>query len=158
MRRIKTNLCHLIEIAAEREPASPALTYRTEQVAYGNLWRRVRSFAAGLGALGLQRNDRVAVFLEKRIETVIAIFGVAAAGGVCVPINPLLKPGQVAYILHDCSVRVLVTSPERLAQLAGDAARCPALLARRDVASRWNGEPGPAVMWAAVVEDWSEAM
>ena len=46
------------------------------------------------------------------------MFGAAAAGGVFVPVNPLLKPEQVAYILADCNVRVLVTSADRLA--AGD--------------------------------------
>ena len=43
---------------------------------------------------------------------------VSAAGGVLVPINPLLRPPQVGYILRDCDVRVLVTTSERLALLA----------------------------------------
>ena len=57
------------------------------------------------------------MYLEKRFETVIAAFGAAAAGSVFVPVNPLLKPEQVAYILQDCNVRILVTSAERLALL-----------------------------------------
>jgi acyl-CoA synthetase (AMP-forming)/AMP-acid ligase II len=48
---------------------------------------------------------------RKRFETVVAAFGAAAAGGVFVPVNPLLKPAQVGYILRDCNVRVLVTRP-----------------------------------------------
>ncbi len=51
-----------------------------------------------------------------------------AAGAVFVPLNPLLKPEQVAYILRDCNVRVLVTSPERLALLGADRwPQCPDL-------------------------------
>jgi len=69
----------------------------------------------------------VAVYMEKRIENVAAMFGASAAGCVFVPVNPLLKPEQVAYILADCSVRLLVTTPERLAQLAPVLAACPAL-------------------------------
>ena len=72
------------------------------------------AFAAGLRQLGLERGDRVGVYLDKRIETVVALFGTSAAGGVFVPINPLLRAHQVGYILADCGVRVLVTSPERL--------------------------------------------
>ena len=69
----------------------------------------------------------MAVFLDKRIETVAAIFGTSAAGGAFVPVNPLLRQHQVAYILGDCDVRVLVTSPERL-QLLGEALKaCPTL-------------------------------
>ena len=57
-------------------------------------------------------------------ETVIASFGAPAAGGVFVPLNPLLKPEQVAYIMRDCNVRMLVTSPERYALLTESLAAC----------------------------------
>ena len=56
--------------------------------------------------------------MQNNIEHVAALFGAAAAGMVFVPVNPLLKPEQVAYILRDCDVRVLVTSADRLRQLA----------------------------------------
>jgi acyl-CoA ligase (AMP-forming) (exosortase A-associated) len=114
---IKINLSHLVQQAALMRSAAPAVTYRSTTCTYAELWRQVCQFASGLSAIGLHRNDRVAVLLEKRIETVVAIFGTAAAGGVSVPINPLLKPQQVAHILGDCSVRLLVTSPERLSQI-----------------------------------------
>ena len=67
-----------------------------------------------MAALDIARGARVAVYLEKRIETVVASFGAPAHGAVFVPINPLLKAEQVGYILRDCDVRVLVTSAERL--------------------------------------------
>jgi acyl-CoA ligase (AMP-forming) (exosortase A-associated) len=114
---IKIRLSDLVHLAALTHDAAPALTYRDTTCTYAELWEQVCGFAAGLSAAGLRRNDRVAVLLEKRIETVVAIFGTAAAGCVTVPINPLLKPRQVAHILGDCGVRMLVTSPERLAQL-----------------------------------------
>ena len=50
------------------------------------------------------------------------IFGRSAAGGVFVPVNPLLKAKQVGYILDDCAVRVLVTPPERLDLLRDELA------------------------------------
>jgi acyl-CoA ligase (AMP-forming) (exosortase A-associated) len=55
------------------------------------------------------------------------LFGAAAAGGVFVPINPLLKPEQVAYILGDCNVKVLLTSADRLKLLAAVLPQCPDL-------------------------------
>jgi acyl-CoA ligase (AMP-forming) (exosortase A-associated) len=84
----------------------------------------VTRFASGLLSLGLQRGERVAIYLEKRFETVIASFGAPAAGGAFVPLNPLLKAEQVGYILRDCNVRVLVTSPERLALLQETLPAC----------------------------------
>src|SRR5215510_12541056 len=85
---------------------------------YQGLATSVGAFRSGVLSLGLARAERIAIYLEKRFETVIACFGAAAAGGVFVPLNPLLKPEQVAYILRDCNVRVLVTSSERLALLS----------------------------------------
>jgi acyl-CoA ligase (AMP-forming) (exosortase A-associated) len=114
----------LVFHSARQRPDAIALTYGTNHLSYGDLADRMARFAGGLAGLGLQRGERVAIYLEKRFETVIASFGTPAAGGVFVPINPLLKPEQVGYILRDCNVRVLVTSPERLAQLAPTIAEC----------------------------------
>jgi acyl-CoA ligase (AMP-forming) (exosortase A-associated) len=83
--------------------------------------------ARGLVAAGLGRGERVGIYLEKRFETVIGIFGTAAAGGVFVPINPLLRARQVAHILNDCAVRILVTSADRLASLELDFSAFPGL-------------------------------
>ncbi len=111
-------LPELISLAAERDAAATALTYGRQSLSYGDLQQGVERCASGLLELGLARGERVGIYLEKRFETVIASFGAAAAGGVFVPLNPLLKPEQVAYILRDCNVRVLVTSGERLKLLA----------------------------------------
>ena len=120
-------LPELIALSADRTPEAPALTFGTRTLKYAELQAAVAAFAAGLGALGLARADRVGIYLDKRLETVIASFGAPAAGGVFVPVNPLLKPEQVGYILRDCNVRVLVTSAERLPQLAATLADCPDL-------------------------------
>jgi len=109
-----TLLHELIHLSANRSPDSPALTYGKLTLSYAELQNATTMFASGLMSLGLQRGERVAIYLEKRFETVVASFGTPAAGGVFVPINPLLKAEQVGYILRDCNVRVLVTSPERL--------------------------------------------
>ena len=113
--------------SAEKVPQRAALAYGNIRLEYAALARQVRQSCAGLRRLGLQRSARVAVYLEKRPETVVAIFGAAAAGGVFVPVNPLLKPEQVAYILKDCNVSILVTSAERLELLAPALRDCPDL-------------------------------
>jgi acyl-CoA ligase (AMP-forming) (exosortase A-associated) len=113
--------------AARRAPGAEALVYGARRLDYASLAAEVRQVASALLALGLGRGERVAVYLEKRIENVTAMFGAAAAGGVFVPVNPLLKPEQVAFIASDCDVRVLVTSNDRLRTLAPSLAQCPAL-------------------------------
>jgi acyl-CoA ligase (AMP-forming) (exosortase A-associated) len=109
---------------AGKTPHQGALAHQRARLDYGALATQVLDCASGLLRLGLGRSERVAVYLEKRPETVIALFGAAAAGGVFVPVNPLLKPDQVAYILRDCNVRILVTSVERLGLLASVLNEC----------------------------------
>lgn len=122
-----TLLTELLTLTAERTPQALALTSDASSLAYGDLGAGVSQFASGLLGLGLGRGERVAIYLEKRFETVMASFGAPAAGAVFVPVNPLLKPEQVAYILRDCNVRVLVTSPERLVLIKDALAECPDL-------------------------------
>ena len=99
---------------ARTDPLSPALYCKEQQFNYAQLAESVRSTGTGLLALGLKAGERVAVYLPKQVETVFALFGAAQAGGCFVPVNPILKPRQVAHILPHCQVRTLVTSAARL--------------------------------------------
>ncbi len=143
-----TLLADLIESRALATPHAPALVYKESTTAYGALWSQVRRVARGLVGLHVHRGERVGVYLDKRSETVETIFGAAAAGAVFVPINPLLRARQVAYILRDCAVRVLITSADRLATLEADLADCPDLRAvvLLDGDGHGSGLAGPAVL------------
>jgi acyl-CoA ligase (AMP-forming) (exosortase A-associated) len=150
---VRTNIHHLLEHRAKSHPESPALTYKKITNSYAELWDQARNVAGGLFHLGLVREQRVAVFLEKRIETVAAIFGTSAAGGAFVPVNPLLRPQQVAHIMNDCDVRVLVTSAERLALLREELKGCAALDHVVIVGAGEVAEAQPAVY---AVHPWAE--
>jgi len=120
-------LHHLISNSARRDPSALALSAGTEALAYETLDDLVAGFGRGVCSLGLERAQRVGIYLDKRAETVIACFGAAAGGGAFVPLNPLLKPDQVTYILRDCNVAVLVTSQERFSLLRPGLVDCPDL-------------------------------
>ncbi len=105
-------------------PNAVALLHKNSEYSYAQLQVQVESVAAGLTQGGLAPAERVAIYLPKQPETVFGIFGAALAGGVFVPVNPLLKPNQVAYILKNCNVRVLITSADRLSLLADVLAQC----------------------------------
>ncbi len=123
-----SDLVHdFISHAARLTPAAPALAYGEQRLNYAQLAQAVADAAQALLGAGVGRASRVAVYLEKRIENVAACFGATAAGAVFVPVNPLLKAAQVAYILADCGVSVLVTSAERLRLLAPVLADCPSV-------------------------------
>jgi acyl-CoA ligase (AMP-forming) (exosortase A-associated) len=117
----------LLSTSADRSPDAPAIKFKKAAVCYAELSRRADSFARALISAGLGRQERVAVYLPKRPETVTTIFGTTMAGGVFVPVNPLLKPPQVGHILRDCTVRVLVTTAQRLSELSDELVQSPDL-------------------------------
>jgi acyl-CoA ligase (AMP-forming) (exosortase A-associated) len=123
-----TALLHeLLTASAERAPDAAALKFKRAESSYAQVAGLVERFAEGLLAAGLSKQERVAVYLPKRPETVATIFGATMAGGVFVPVNPLLKPPQVGHILRDCAVRVLVTSAQRATELTDELAQSPEL-------------------------------
>lgn len=122
------NLLHeLIYRAAARFGPAPALIAGNRGWSYAELEAAVRQAAGGFRERGLGRQERVAVYLPKSLETVAALFGAAAAGGAFVPVNPVLKGDQVGHILRDSGARVLVTSTARLLAVRDALGDCPAL-------------------------------
>ena len=123
-----SDLIHqFIAQGAKSAPDATALLFKDQSLSYTDLQAEVYSAARGLLALGIAPGERVAAYLPKQPETVFGLFGAAAAGACFVPVNPLLKPRQVAYILAHCNVRVLITSGQRLKLLEEVLADCPDL-------------------------------
>lgn len=119
------NLVHeLIYQSANHSPDNEALSYCGQKKNYETLASEIEQLASGFLSAGLGRGERLAIYLEKRHETVNAFFATNAAGGVFVPVNPLLKPEQVSYILKDCNASILVTSTERFKLLAETLTVC----------------------------------
>lgn len=147
-------LHELIDVSAQAHPDRGALTAGQQTLSYTELAQGVARVSDGLHGLGLARSERVAIFLDKRVETVLGIFGTARAGGVFVPVNPVLKPEQVAYILKDCNVRVLITSPERLTALGEVLGQCHDL---RQVVVTGEHNPDAAPEGTEVI-DWARFM
>ncbi|HND35530.1 MAG TPA: acyl-CoA ligase (AMP-forming), exosortase A system-associated [Nitrosomonas sp.] len=114
----------LIYKAANCGAKSEALISQQHRLDYLELAEQTQKLATGFIKIGIARGERLAVYLEKRVEGVTALFAASAAGGVFVPINPLLKAEQVSYILSDCNVRILVTSISRFNLLKSVLTNC----------------------------------
>ncbi|MBI1181732.1 MAG: acyl-CoA ligase (AMP-forming), exosortase A system-associated [Alphaproteobacteria bacterium] len=112
----------LIECGLQRNPLGDAVRLGGEGMNYTDLAAAVRRAASAFLASGLQPGGRVAIYLPKSFAAVQAIFGAARAGGVFVPVNPVLRTRQVAHILRDSGATHLVTTPDRLEALRQDGA------------------------------------
>lgn len=118
---------HLIEKFAVETPGAAALYHKKEMITYEALNDAVESFAEYLKHLNATPGERIAIYLPKQPETVTAIFAASRCHCVFVPLNPVLKPDQVAYILKDSGARILVTSDKRKQSLREVLPGCPDL-------------------------------
>jgi acyl-CoA ligase (AMP-forming) (exosortase A-associated) len=143
----------LVLSTAKHKPTSTALKYQDDSWSYAALANAVLALAAGLKLYGLPCNGRVAIYADKRPETVISIWAASAAGGVFVPVNPLLKAQQLSYILRDCDVHTLVTTRQRWELVASELKTCMAL---RQVILM-DEKNLPAVTMGPVVHNWESA-
>jgi len=146
-------LHEFITLSAEKTPDAPAIAHKQLTINYQTLAQRITTTGQSLLAQGLARGERVAIYLPKQLETVIALFATSYIGGVFVPINPLLKPEQVAYILKDCNVRILVTSHDRLTQLKPVLDDCHDLFCVIDTS---NKSPSSASSTHYQIQHWEQ--
>jgi acyl-CoA ligase (AMP-forming) (exosortase A-associated) len=98
---------------------APALILRDRIISFGELERLVGQVALFLRQTGLAPGDRIATWLPKTVEACIMTLAAPRAGLIHVPINPALKPAQVAHILADSGAAALVTQAARAALVDG---------------------------------------
>lgn len=102
-------LHHLLEASALSRPGADAVVDRERSITYGELDRRSGGLAGLLMALGVERGDRVGLYLDKSLESIVGVYGVLKAGAAYVPLDPHAPVGRLGYIAQDCGVRVLLS-------------------------------------------------
>ncbi|XUM23359.1 AMP-binding protein [Bradyrhizobium oligotrophicum S58] len=113
----------LLKRAARRFPERVAITDGARQVTFTELERDANRFANHLVAKGLKPGEKISTVCNNSIEFVKALFGIHRAGLVWVPINTMLGPADMDYILGHAEVRFaliddnLYAQPERRAAL-----------------------------------------
>jgi amino acid adenylation domain-containing protein len=108
-------LHHLLESSAKRYPDRIAIVDGDRTVTYAELDRRANQLAHTLGDLGVARGDRVGLYLEKSLESLVGIYGVLKAGAAYVPLDQNAPTARLGYIAGNCEIRVLLTGKERSA-------------------------------------------
>jgi len=74
--------------------------------------RNANLLANALKALGIHKGDRVAVQMPNSPEVLSAFPAIYKIGAVVVPLNPLVRPEQAAYVYRDCGAKAILTSSD----------------------------------------------
>jgi amino acid adenylation domain-containing protein len=104
---------HLVEASAAARPDAVAVVDGDRTITYVELDQQTNAIANLLLDSGVRRGDRVALYLDKSLESILAVYGILKSGAAYVPLDPQAPTGRLAYILRDASVRVLVTGSEK---------------------------------------------
>jgi acyl-CoA synthetase (AMP-forming)/AMP-acid ligase II len=100
----------LLRNGAAVRPQEDALIFPDKRTSYAALNDRARLWAAALIARGVQPGDHVGLLLTTRPEFVEAMFGIAMAGAVAVPVNARYQPGELAFLVKDADLVCLITT------------------------------------------------
>lgn len=104
--------------SAARTPQKEAFVCGRDRLTFGETADKIRQLAAVLTDLGVERGDRVGVYLNRSIETTIALHGIMLAGAAYVPLDPKASPERIRFQVQDCGIEVMVTNNSQRKNLA----------------------------------------
>jgi acyl-CoA synthetase (AMP-forming)/AMP-acid ligase II len=83
-----------------------------ERVTYREADQTANQVANALLAAGLERSDRVILYCDNSVEALLTMMGIAKAGLVAVPVNPLMAPDVLAWAIEHVEARFAITDAE----------------------------------------------
>lgn len=113
--------------SARRLPEKVAVVAARQRASYGDIEARSNALANTLVQRGVARGDRVVVFADNTVETVIAFWAILKANAVVSVVNPLTKADKLTYLLNDCRATALITDAHLTPVFADAAAASPHL-------------------------------
>ena len=111
-----------VEQRAARTPNKVALVCGRQRLTYAQIDKMANRMANALRDHGVERGDRVVLFLPNTIELVVGIFAILKAGGTFVAVNHTAKREKLSYLVNNCKARALVIRA-RQARVAADVMR-----------------------------------
>ncbi|WP_057511660.1 non-ribosomal peptide synthetase [Staphylococcus sp. NAM3COL9] len=108
------------EEQVEKTPNQTAITYEGQSLTYQSLNDRANQLAYQLRNEGVKPDTLVGIMSQRRLEMLIAIYGVLKAGGAYVPMDPEHPSERINYILSDSQPRVLLTDEDMDASIDYD--------------------------------------
>ena len=106
-----------LDRAAAQYPDKEAVRCNGQSLTYAELQRQANSLAHHLIEQGVQRGDRIGLYMNKDVEAVVAVYGIMKAGAAYVPLDPFAPVARLSFVLADCDIRILITKENKLNQV-----------------------------------------
>jgi amino acid adenylation domain-containing protein len=116
--------------SARRRPDKVGLVADGHRLTFAWVEARSNAFARALVRRGVRRGDRIVIYGDNGVETVLAFWATLKAGAVASVLTTQVKAEKLAHVIDDCRAAALITETRGLAAAAAAAARSPHLVAR----------------------------
>jgi long-chain acyl-CoA synthetase len=103
------NIADFLEASADRFPERAAFIFMGKTLTFGELWDQSLRLAAALADLGVQKGDRVALFLPNCPQFAVAYYAALKIGAVVTMCSPLNSEAELAYQLNDSGAESIIT-------------------------------------------------
>src|SRR5579884_1023389 len=111
-RTIAETVAALAGEAADRFPDHIAARYKSDEdwreMSYADAGKAINELALGLVDLGIEPGDRVCLLANTRLEWVLAMYAISAAGAVVVPVYPTNSPNECKWVAGNSGARALI--------------------------------------------------
>lgn len=114
------NIVNHLEQSAIFYPDKPAVLFEDNPITYKSLHLKVNQLAAGMQKLGIEKGDRVALFMPNIPEFLIVYYAAQKLGAIAVALNVMLVKNEVEYILGDCGAKIVFAGQDQAEQVPFD--------------------------------------
>jgi long-chain acyl-CoA synthetase len=114
------NIAKNLKRASLYFPEKPALIFEGKTYTYQEINQQVNRAANALKALGVEKGDRVGLFLPNVPAFIISYFAVEMLGAIAVSISSASKAREVKYIVNDSGCKVLLTTSDLRVEVPTD--------------------------------------
>jgi amino acid adenylation domain-containing protein len=110
-------LQHLIRESASRHPEQIALIHQGQVITYSDLEAQSNVFSNLLLSLPSAKYERIGIYLNRGIDSIVAAIGALKAGAIYVPIDPQSPVRRLQFIIGHCEIRTILTTQNRISNL-----------------------------------------
>ena len=117
------SIARLFEDQADAARDASAVEINDKRLTYRELDERANKVAHYLRQRGVEPGQRVAMCLERSLDTIVMVVGIIKAGAAYVPLEPTYPRDRLAFMLRDTTARLLITEASLASRLPDDV--CP---------------------------------
>jgi long-chain acyl-CoA synthetase len=92
----------------DRYPDQTAVIYLGQHFSFSKLRELSERFAGALADLGVEKGDRVMIYIPNCVQWVIAFLGIQKIGAVLVPVSPIYTSHELEYMIRDSGTETII--------------------------------------------------